>query len=72
MDKQTLKKLSDIELELLIARENNLLKSLTRVKDKLEEICKEEFDITLLEFSELYSSSESFSSSLIEEIESRL
>jgi hypothetical protein len=44
----------------------------SKVKNRLEEICKEEFNITLEDFVKVYNHTKDHISPLIEEIESRL
>lgn len=46
MNKLDLSEVSNIELELLMAREAKLLATFDRLWDKIEAICKEEMDLT--------------------------
>jgi hypothetical protein len=45
---------SNIELELLSAREEQILKTYTRIYHKIDALCKEETDLTLERFLESY------------------
>ena len=54
MNNVNLGEVSNIELELLIARESKLLKNFERVLNKIEAICKEEMDLTHQETLDLY------------------
>ena len=45
---------SDIQLELLLAREKNMLESFNFLLDKIEAVCKEDMDLTLEQVLEYY------------------
>lgn len=45
---------SNIELELLMAKEEQLLKSFNRLLIKLDEVCKEAMDLTLVQVLEAH------------------
>ena len=62
---------SNIELELLSAKEEKILKSLTAMYHKIDALCKEEMDLTLQDFLESYEYSLARIVALEQEIEKR-
>ena len=62
---------SNIELELLIAREESLLKSFNTLLNKLEEICQANMDLTLKQVLDTHNYSLDKMIALRKEIESR-
>jgi exonuclease VII small subunit len=62
---------SDIQLELLLAKEQNMLNSFANVLNKLEAICQDQMDLTLDQVLEFYEYSIDRMKALQEEISHR-